>query len=266
MNCEKIKTALITGATSEIALHVGERLANFNTKLILTAKDQSQLYEIAQILRKKTEVITHLGDLKEPKTCQELTALMNEQDIDLLINNAGIGLYGPALMHSTKEQLSILDINARATLELTLSAARFMKNKQKKGVILNISSAASFFSYPTFCVYSASKAFVTNFSLGFDKEMAPFGIRILTACPGQIETAFRLKAAKNYPQHPTKQALSPSKASKLILKQIQKEKRLYIFDWRYRFALFLSRWLIPDIIIEKILKKSICDRYPDKKY
>jgi len=259
---QTIKKALITGATSDLALHLASALAKHGTHLILCGKSRSGLLEIAQHLKKKTTVTTLIGDLRDPSHREEITNCIESELPDLIVNNAGIGLYGPALMHTTKEQLDILDINAKALLELTLEGARALMNAQKPGIILNISSAASFFTYPTFSVYAASKAFVTNFSVGFDQEMREYGIRVLCSCPGQIETGFRIKAAKNFPQRRVKQALHPSKATRLILKQIKKEKTLSVIDWRYRFALFAAKWLVPKAFIQSQLKRSIRDRYP----
>ena len=264
MKLNQIKCALVTGATSDLAVRVAEHLADQGVALILTAQNKELLLELAAILRKKVNVDTIVADLTSRDSRAAVIDIIQKNVPDLVINNAGIGYYGPALMHETYEQLDILDVNARALLEINLEAARAMRSTHKTGVILNIASAAAFFPYPTFAVYSASKAFVVNFSQGFDEEMKEHGIRILCACPGQIETAFRVKAAKNYPQKIAKQALSASKAAKLLLKQIQKEKPLYVFDFRYRIILFLAKWLIPEAFVLHFLKRSIRDRYPTK--
>ena len=264
MKLSQIKCALITGATSDLAVRVAEHLANEGVHLILTAQNRELLLELAAILRKKVTVDTIVADLTDQNERSHIIEIIKKNAPDLLINNAGIGYYGPALMHATYEQLDILDVNARALLELNLEAARALRAHHKTGVILNIASAAAFFPYPTFAVYSASKAFVVNFSQSFDGEMEKYGIRILCACPGQIETAFRVKAAKNYPQKVAKQSLSASKAAKLLLKQIRKEKPLYVFDFRYRIILFIAKWLIPQAFVLHFLKRSIRDRYPTK--
>ncbi|MDX8430348.1 MAG: SDR family NAD(P)-dependent oxidoreductase [Candidatus Algichlamydia australiensis] len=262
MQLNEIKKALITGATSDLGIRVAEQLASRGVELILTAKSKESLLELKQVLQKKTAVTTHIGNLLKDETRKEIATLINEHKPELIINNAGKGLYGPALMHTIEEQIEIVDINANALLEITLAGAKMLKRAGKRGIILNISSAASFFSYPTFCVYSASKAFVTNFSRGLDQELKNSGIRILCACPGQIETAFRVKAAKNYPQRPARGAISSSKAARLLLKQIEKEKALYVFNWHYRLGLFLAHYLFPSALVEKFLQRVIRKRYP----
>ncbi len=265
MQLHEIKKALITGATSDLGIRVAEQLASRGIELILTAKSREPLLELKQILQKKAPITTHVGNLLEPNSRKEIRSLIDEHKPELIINNAGKGLYGPALMHTIEEQLEIIDINAKALLEITLSAARTLKKAQKRGIILNISSAASFFPYPTFCVYSASKAFVTNFSRGLDQELRDSNIRVLCACPGQIETAFRVKAAKNYPQRPARGAISPSKAAKLLLKQIEKEKPLYVFNWHYRAGLFIAHYLLPSALVERFLQRVIRKRYPTER-
>ena len=175
--------ALITGASSDLGIALAQALHHKGYELLLTARTQPPL-----------PFPFRAADLTQD--CSPIISWIQEECPSLIINNAGAGLYGPALSHSTQEQLDLLELNAKALLELTLEGARALQKQSKKGTILNIASAAGLFPYPTFSVYSASKGFVTTLSQALDAELKPQGIRVLVACPGQIATSFRQKASK----------------------------------------------------------------------
>lgn len=234
------ESALITGATSGL----GNALADF--------------------LETKDIPVWRLGskdfDLTQPSERQKLLALITEKKPDLIVNNAGFGLYGPSLELSLEEQCNMLEVNCTALMEISLHAAKIMRDAGKQGTILNISSLAAFFAFPTFNVYSASKAFVKNFSLALDAELKDSGIRVLCACPGQIETNFRNRAAKGHPQSSDHMTMSAKAAIHYLWKQITQQKPLSVFGWRAKMLLWSSR-LLPRPLLNHILEKSLSDRY-----
>ena len=261
MKFADIKWAMITGATSDLGKALAFELAGKGISLILTAPRLDSLLSLKAMLPANSNIEIHPADLSHPADRQILIQQINALSPELLINNAGKGLYGPVLMHSKQENLTILEINASALLELSLEMGKMLQSRKKKGVVLNISSLASFFPYPYFSVYAASKSFVTSFSKAFDAEMKPFGIRILCSCPGQIDTAFRLKASKFFYNEKTLLTLPVKKVVRILLKQIEKEKPLSIIDWRYRLILSFSK-ILPSSLLNLFLKKSIGKRVP----
>ena len=88
-----------------------------------------------------------------------------------------------------------MQVNANSTLEITIEAVSALKKANKKGKVLNIASAAGFFSYPTFSIYAASKATIIHFSKSIHEETKKYGIEVFVAAPGQIHTDFRKKAS-----------------------------------------------------------------------
>lgn len=249
-----MKLALVTGASSGLGKALVFLLASKQIPLIITARHEQALKDLASQLT--VPVIVFPADLSVAEDRKKLTELIRAQTPDLVINNAGLGLYGEALSHPTSAQLEILEVNAKAVLEITLESARAMQEKQESGTIVNISSAAAFYSYPTHAVYAASKAFLNQFSLGLDAELAVHGIRVLCACPGKIATNFRQRASKSPSTKKELFRMSPEKAAKLIFSQIEKGQSLFVFDWPYRFFLLFSK-LLPRKWIHKILKKAI---------
>ncbi|GAB4184389.1 MAG: SDR family oxidoreductase [Simkaniaceae bacterium] len=253
------QTVFITGASSGLGKALAVYFAGKAQKLILTARSQEKLQSLKQQLQKKISIECIAADLSSCKDRQQLAEAVAKEAPDLLINNAGLGLYGPALDHEIEEQLNILTVNAKALMHLTLAGAKALKDAQKKGTIVNIASVAGFFPFPYFASYSASKAFVINFSQAMDEELKDFGIRVLCACPGQIHTKFRSKAAKNTIQKTSPLAMSQDKAVQKILKQLALKKPISIFDAKYHLGLLFLR-LIPRKIRSMLLKRSIQKR------
>jgi len=256
---KKYKLALITGATSGIGKSLSIALANEDVSLILTGRNQSQLSQLASYLRPKTNVSFINAELSNQNDLEKLKNLIHEKTPDLVINSAGIGLYGDALTYETSSQLKILDINAYALTEITLEAARSLKSKNKKGTILNISSAASFFTFPSFSLYVASKAYVNSFSQSLDAELKEDNIRVFVACPGQVDTNFGKNAGRTTPKQPSKFAMNPQDAAKELIYQLKHDISFHTFDWRTRYLIFISKWL-PIRLVQKILRRSVLTR------
>jgi len=255
----KYKLALITGASSGIGKALSIALANEKIDLILTGRDQSQLSHLASYLRPHVNVSFICIDLSNQNDLEKLKKLIYEKTPDLVVNSAGIGLYGDALTYDNSTQLKILAVNSAALTEITLDAARALKSKSKKGTILNISSAAAFFTFPSFSIYAASKAYVNNFSKSLDAELKKDKIRVFVACPGQVDTNFGKNAGRTAPKKPSKLAMNPQDAAKELMYQLKYDLPVHVFDWRTRYLIFVSKWL-PKSIIQKILRKSVLSR------
>ncbi|NNM42984.1 MAG: SDR family NAD(P)-dependent oxidoreductase [Chlamydiae bacterium] len=253
--------ALVTGASSGIGRALCELLAEEGIPLLITARDRERLKEIQSDLGKKVDVQIFVADLSVGTSRASLLASISGYAPDLIINNAGFGLYGPALSHSTADLSTMLDVNAKAVLEITLESAKWLTSTKRKGTIVNISSAASFFPFPYFSVYAASKSFVTIFSESLDRELAPSGIRVLTACPGMVNTSFRARASKGLFTGKIAFGFSQELAARKIYEQIKTGKSLSIFTRKYKLAVLIGRFL-PHRIREKILARSLSKRFP----
>jgi uncharacterized protein len=254
--------ALVTGASCGLGKALCEALATRGIPLLLVARREDKLKEVAKTLSVPTEIYS--VDLTHPQERQKFLEWLKVQAPDLIINNAGSGLYGPALSHTTAEQSQHVELNVQALLEITLEGARALLEQKKPGVIMNISSAAAFFLYPSHCIYAAAKKFVNQFSESLDFELKPQGIRILTCCPGQIDTEFSIRASGGMPHK--KSALwtmSSEKAARLILQQIDKRKPLEIIDFRYKCFVSLGK-ILPKALILRIMNTTLKDRYSFK--
>lgn len=249
--------ALVTGATSGIGNAVCKLFAEKGINLIVTGRNEGELKLLKESLSQLVSVIAIPADLSTPEGRWMIIAAIHEHCPEIVINNAGFGYLGEALTYLTDQQAAILDVNCKALLELSLEAARTLVSNGKKGVVLNVSSAAAFQCFPSFAVYSASKTFVNNFSQAFDCEVKPYGVRILTICPGFVETNFSERSGAKSDRRIG--AMTASFAAEQIWRQIERGKPLWIIDWKIRFLTFLTSFF------PRRLKAFIGKRFMDSR-
>jgi len=250
-----VRLAFISGATGGLGRALASLLAAKKIPLFLTARDPVNLQELANSLSTQTHVEWVSANLISELPL--ILQVIEEKTPDLIINNAGFGLYGS--VDELNEHIEMIDVNVKALVAITKKAAQTLKAMHQTGTILNISSAAGYFSIPYFATYCASKAFVRIFSEAVDEELSPSGIRVLVACPGQINTPFCQRASKGEWQYPKGPSMSPERTAHLLWKQIIRGKRCAIIDLRYRLAITLSV-LFPKKWLQKKLAATILKR------
>ncbi len=188
-----MKTALITGASSGIGLAFAQELANHQTNLILVARSQDKLDQLAQQLQQAAsiEVEVIIQDLTEPQAGQKVHDQVQDKglSVDLLINNAGFGDYGPFVERELSRQLEMVQLNVTVLVELT---HLFMSQMEQRGEgsIINVASIAGFQALPYLSTYAATKAFVLSFTEALWAENKEKGINCLALCPGPTESNF----------------------------------------------------------------------------
>jgi short-subunit dehydrogenase len=181
--------ALITGASRGLGMAFARALAGRHCNLVLIARSSEPLHALASELRRSNpvSVIPIQIDLSSPGAGQILAEQLSSGGIpiDLLINNAGFGLRGEFRGLSLVRQLEMLRLNNHAIVELTYSLLPGMLERRQKGII-NISSTAGFQPIPFASAYSATKAFLTTFSLALEQELRGAGVTVVTVCPGRL--------------------------------------------------------------------------------
>src|SRR5258708_24254871 len=181
--------ALITGASRGLGMAFARALAKHHCNLVLVARSPEPLHSFASELRRSypASVVAIQVDLSSPGAGQILAEQLARGGIpiDLLVNNAGFGLRGEFRGLSLPRQLEMLRLNNEAIVELTYSLLPGMLERRQKGII-NISSTAGFQPIPFASAYSATKAFVTTFSLALEQELRSAGVAVVTVCPGRL--------------------------------------------------------------------------------
>ena len=186
-----MKTAIITGASSGLGREFVRQIADVFPEIEcywLIARRVERLEEMAADLSDKTVkcIPMDLCDNMSFMTFGEL--LMTEQpEVALLVYNAGCGYLGEVGQVDTASQTRMIDLNIRALTAITNMAVHYMDEGSR---ILNVSSIASFCPNPRMTVYSASKAYVTSYTVGLSEELRRKGITVTAVCPGPMETEF----------------------------------------------------------------------------
>lgn len=184
---------MVTGASSGIGREMATQLAAVGTELVVVARDQERLEELAASSPVEVEVLT--ADLSTSEGVGGVAERLgdDEKPIDLLVNNAGLGFSGELVELPPGRARLMVDVNVLAVLELCDAAGRAMV-RRGGGTILNVSSIAGDFPGPESATYNATKAFVTSFSQSIALELKPRNVVVSCLCPGLTRTEFVEKA------------------------------------------------------------------------
>ncbi len=184
--------ALVTGASAGIGVALARELARHGAKLILTARRRDRLESLAAELRGRgTEVLivaAELNDRAAPQLIYDATEGAGIA-VDILINNAGLGLYGALHSNPIEQELSQIRVNCEAMVSVTRRFVAKMAERGR-GWVLITASTASFQPVPYMSTYAATKAFDRFFALGLAQEAAHFGVKVTALCPGPTESEF----------------------------------------------------------------------------
>src|SRR5438876_2668531 len=193
-------SALITGASAGIGREFARQLANRAGSLVLVARRSERLADLSEELIKRNprlNIHVRVVDLADKLQIERLIEWLSQEkiDIDLLINNAGLGDSGPFATSDPARNQQIMLVNMIALTSLTRRLLPQMIAR-KRGAILNVSSSAGFLPIPGFAVYAATKAYVTSFSEALRAELRGTGVSVCTLCPGPVHTEFQEVASR----------------------------------------------------------------------
>lgn len=192
-----MRTALITGASSGIGYELAKQFAKNKINLVLVARSENKLNELAQDLTKEFGVVCYVisKDLSNYYTAKEIHDECDSKNIriDFLVNNAGFGDSGFFHESSWPKQEEMINLNITT---LTYLTHLFLKDmiKKRSGKILNVASTAAFQPGPFMSVYYATKAYVLSFSEALSSELEDHGITVTALCPGPTKSDFVNKA------------------------------------------------------------------------
>lgn len=187
------KTALVTGASAGIGKELCTLFAKDGHDVVLVARSEAKLQEIAAELEKANGVKAHvvaadLGDAGAPRAIAQAVEARG-LEIDFLVNNAGFGSSGAFLDLDLERETEMIDVNVSALVKLTHHFARGMRER-RRGHVLNIASTAGFQPGPWMATYFATKAFVVSFTEALAHELRDSGVRVTCHCPGATATNF----------------------------------------------------------------------------
>ncbi|WP_437880238.1 SDR family NAD(P)-dependent oxidoreductase [Pseudomonas sp. LRF_L74] len=252
--------ALITGASGGLGLALAEALARRGRDLILVARRRDMLESIAceLSLRFGVEVLFRVCDLAEPL---QMTGLIQEleqsgRQIDLLVNNAGIGSSGLFVDQDWSHEKELIELNMLALARLCHDLGQHMRQRGN-GQILNVASLAAFQPGPMMSNYFASKAYVLHLSEGLRHELAPYGVKVSVLCPGWVATGFfRRSQLKSGPLEAGKRLATPEEIALAAVQGLERNRAIIIPRRQHRLLTLLVR-LSPRALVRRFSARMI---------
>lgn len=254
-----MKTILITGASSGIGYEMFKVLDKKGYKLVLVSRNEKQLREIKDKSPNNALIEIFPMDLSKKDSAQMLFDKCSEKEIevDILINNAGFGIFGESITMDNKKLKQMLTLNM-----ITLaSLCNLFGEKMKQlggGNILNIASTAAYQPLPYFSAYAATKAFVLSFSYGLREELKKYNINVSVLSPGPTKTRFFMvvNAKTQGVLFSPKHQLTAKEVAEKGLKAMFLGKKVIIPGMRNKIMRTLSFLATPSATA-KILEKQI---------
>jgi NADP-dependent 3-hydroxy acid dehydrogenase YdfG len=230
------KVALITGASAGIGQACARFLAQEGARLVLTARRQERLEQLKQEAEKLgTKALSVIGDARDESTAIKTVeaAIRSFGQIDILINNTGVGNYKNLIDTSAEEYEDMMDTNMRSTFLFTRHTVPVML-KQKEGIILMISSMAGIYGFAGEAVYCATKFAQVGFAQALDKELRTQGIKVGLICPGGVKTEFALGRGRTEESVSQSDMLDPEDVAGAVLLACTQSPRSRIIEIQMR--------------------------------
>ena len=255
-------TALVTGATAGIGAAFARQLAARGHDLVLVARDEARLESKAQQLRSfgvGVEVLP--ADLADDEGCSVVEKRC-AAGVDVLVNNAGLGTKGAFHEVPIEDEEHLLRLNVRAVLRLTHAALPSMV-AARSGAVVNVSSVAGFAPGARAATYSASKAWVTNFSESLHLQYSDVGVRVLALCPGFTRTEFHSRAEMDTSGIPERMWLDAEEVVRVGLADLDKGRSLSVPGGQYKAIVTATRVIPPSV--QRTVLRGLQSRFPGRR-
>jgi len=248
------QTALITGASSGIGADLARLFARDGYDLVLVARSEGKLHELAKELGVTSTVI--VADLVKPDAAQVIADTLIEKsiNIDVLVNNAGVGLAGAFIENDLRTELEMIQVNVVALTQLTKLLLPGMVSR-KRGRILNVASTAAFQPGPLMAVYYATKAYVLSFSEAIADELRETPVTVTALCPGPTATGFGSVAGMEETRLFTmRKPMSSAKVAKIGYEAMKRGRRVVVTGMMNRLLVQSVR-VSPRRMVTMIVRK-----------
>ncbi|MBQ6546851.1 MAG: SDR family NAD(P)-dependent oxidoreductase [Bacilli bacterium] len=232
--------ALVTGASSGIGREMAIYLSSLGFDLVLVSRSKEKLEKLASKLKTKVKLV--VIDLASEKHAKDLYMITKNENIDLLVNNAGFGVFGDYNSVNLTKELEMIDLNVKAVHILT---RMFLKDmvKKDKGAILNVGSSAGLLKGgPLMSTYYATKGYVVDFTLAIYEELRrnKSKVQIGVLCPGPVKTNFNSVAGVDF----NLSSLEAEYVARYAIDKFLKDKKTIIVPgFKVRAGIFFSRFL-----------------------
>jgi short-subunit dehydrogenase len=241
--------ALVTGATSGIGESFTRLLASNKYNIVLVARDLPRLQERVQALEAKYGIKTHViqADLATDEGCLKVEKYILENQIDVLINNAGFGTSKAFTMSTLEIEQQLLDVLVRTPMRLMHVALPPMKQRNQ-GIIINVSSVAGYIAGGS---YSASKSYLTVLTESLHTELAATDVKVSALCPGFTRTEFHQRGKMSMKGLPNFLWLNSDRLVEQSWRDALKGKAVSVPGWQYKLLVFIVETM-PRSIVRKV--------------
>jgi short-subunit dehydrogenase len=241
--------ALVTGATSGIGESFTRLLSSNKYNIVLVARDLPRLQERATALEAMFGIKTHViqADLATDEGCLKVEKYIAENQIDVLINNAGFGTSKAFTMSTLEVEQQLLDVLVRTPMRLMHVALPLMKTRNN-GIIINVSSVAGYIAGGT---YSASKSYLTVLTESLHTELSATNVKVSALCPGFTRTEFHQRGRMSMKGLPNFLWLNSDRLVEQSWRDALKGKAVSVPGWQYKLLVFIVQ-TVPRSIVRKV--------------
>jgi short-subunit dehydrogenase len=227
---DKRPVTLVTGASAGIGAALAHEFAANGHEVVLIARREQALNALADAIAAKgrprpTVLGADVGRIDAAHEIGEALARLGLEP-EIVVNNAGFGLFGRADALDRAQQLAMIDVNVRALTALSLAFIESLE--RRKGGILNVASIAGFLPGPGMAVYYASKAYVISFSEALYQELKSRGVRVTVLCPGPVPTEFQARAGIPADAFPGLLTRSPERVAREGYRALKEGRRIVV--------------------------------------
>lgn len=239
--------ALVTGASSGIGYDIAKYLAKKGYDIIAVARNKRALEILKNEIKTNIQIISL--DLSKNENCFKLYDMLKGYKIDILINNAGFGMFGSFDILDINKEIEMINVNILTCDILTKLFLKDMK-KRNKGYILNVGSIAGFMPGPLMSSYYASKSYVVKLTQAIKKELkkSKSGVSVSVLCPGPVNTNFNKIAGVKFAIKP----LSSEYVAKYAIDKMFKKKLVILPGFTVKLARVFSKFS-PDNIVSEVV-------------
>lgn len=236
------RVVLITGASEGIGAACAASFRRRGARLSLVARNETKLAEVGG-----TDALITAGDLTDPKVREAAVnrTVARFGRIDVLVNNAGIGLYAPAWNAPMEEVRRLVELNYFVPLALTQLVVPHMR-KQASGTVVNVSSIAGQAVMPWFTLYSSTKFALCAMTDGLRMELKRDGIHAMAVCPGYVQTAFQSHVLGGKPPVAIalrkRFAITAEECAEALVRGVERDRRLVVTPRSGWFVVWAARF------------------------
>lgn len=242
-----VGTAIVTGATAGIGLSFARALADRGYDLVLVARDESRLQALADKFRGSLRADILVADLSTTEGISAVAQRAAQDDVSLVVNNAGFGLNASFLTSSAADEQRLVDVLVTAVMRVTHAALPGMVRRRHGGVI-NVSSVAGWMTSGT---YSAAKSWATTFSESLAVTLRGGPVHVMALCPGYVRTEFHQRADMRLDSIPGWMWLDADQLVAVALRDFDRKKAVSVPSVRYKALGALTRWL-PRAVVRRV--------------